>query len=87
ARRPALSFCAACTALFSALLFFPHCAAVEFILNLKALQCRAKSKFCRFKISTLRLNLKFKSHGKTATSKRRQIKFNRKDALQEKSKH
>jgi hypothetical protein len=28
-------FCAACTALFSALLFFPHCVALEFILNFK----------------------------------------------------
>lgn len=60
---------------------FSHTAPLwNFILNLKALQCRAKSKFCRFKISTLRLNLKFKSRGKTAISKRRQIKFNRKDA-------
>jgi len=35
-RAVAASFCAACTALSSALLFFPHCAAVEFILNFKS---------------------------------------------------
>ena len=78
----AASFCAACTALFSALLFFPHCAALEFILNLKALRYRAKSKFCRFEISTSRLNLKFKSRGKSATCKWHKIKFDCKDALQ-----
>jgi hypothetical protein len=74
-RAVATSFCAACAALFSALLFFPHCAALEFILNLKALQYRSKSKFYHFKISTLRLNLKFKSREKTATSKRRKFKI------------
>jgi len=47
----------------------------NFILNLKALRCYAKSKFCRFKISTLRLNLKFKSHGKFATYKQHKFKI------------
>ena len=85
-RAVAALFCATCAALFSALLFFPRCAASKFILNLKALRCCAKSKFCRFKISTSRLNLKFKSREKFAARKRHKIKFDRKAAPQEKSK-